>query len=55
MLPILEMAGEKSKFIDSILHVYNKENPLNVDKVKTEKQVLTSHQIRQKEPYRRIK
>ncbi|MHA2216721.1 MAG: glycosyltransferase family A protein [Candidatus Hodarchaeales archaeon] len=55
MLPILEMAGEKAKFVDSILHVYNKENPLNVDKVKTEKQVLTSHQIRQKEPYRRIK
>ena len=30
MLPLLEMAGEKASFISDILHVYNKQNPLNL-------------------------
>ena len=54
MLPILEMAGPRAKFVEPILHVYNKENPLNVDKVKTTKQVKTAQEIRNKKKYRRI-
>ena len=54
MLPLLEMAGNRVKYIDSVLHVYNKENPLNVDKIKTMKQVETAKSIRAKSRYERI-
>ena len=54
MLPLLEMAGSRAKYIDSILHVYNKENPLNVDKIKTQKQSETAKEIRSKRRYERI-
>jgi glycosyltransferase involved in cell wall biosynthesis len=53
MLPLLEMAGEKSKYISEILHVYNRENPLNVDKVKQKIQFETAQKIRAKKPYKR--
>jgi hypothetical protein len=55
MLPILEMSGERCRYIDDILHVYNKENPLNVDKIKALKQSETAKEIRQKRKYNRIK
>ena len=32
MLPLLELAGDMSEFIEESLYVYNKQNPLNVDK-----------------------
>jgi hypothetical protein len=54
MLPLLEMAGTRAKYIDSILHIYNKENPLNVDKIKTQKQSETAKKIRSKRRYERI-
>ena len=54
MLPLLEMAGKKSKYIPEVLHVYNKENPLNVDKIKTQEQVRTAQEIRNKKPYERL-
>ena len=54
MLPLLEMASERSKFIPEILHVYNKENPLNVDKIKTQEQAAIAQEIRSKQPYTRI-
>ena len=54
MLPLLEMAGTRAKFIPEILHVYNKENPLNVDKIKTQKQVATATEIRHKPAYNRL-
>ena len=55
MLPLLEMSGERCRYIDDILHVYNKENPLNVDKIKAIKQSETAKEIRQKRKYNRIK
>ena len=55
MLPLLEMSGERYRYIDDILHVYNKENPLNVDKIKALKQSETAKEIRQKRKYDRIK
>ncbi len=54
MLPLLEMSGEKCHYLNKILHVYNKENPLNVDKLKAEEQVRTANEIRQKTPYKRL-
>jgi len=55
MLPLLEMAGERHRYIEDVLHVYNKENPLNVDKIKAIKQSETAKEIRQKRKYDRIK
>ena len=54
MLPLLEMAGRRATYIPEVLHVYNKENPLNVDKIKTDKQVALAHEIRSKKEYKRI-
>ena len=49
MLPLLEMAADKSFFVDDVLYVYNKENPLNVDKIKARVQYETMLEIRKKE------
>ena len=54
MLPLLEMSGHRCKFIPEIMHVYNKENPLNVDKVNTQEQVRIANEIRSKNPYKRL-
>jgi hypothetical protein len=54
MLPLLEMASERSRYIWDTLHVYNKDNPLNVDKIKAQKQSQTAKEIRSKEKYKRI-
>ena len=51
MLPLLEMAGMASRYISEVLYVYNKENPLNVDKIKAQKQFETAQEIRNKKPY----
>ena len=54
MLPLLEMASERSKYIPEVLHTYNKENPLNVDKIKEKQQFALAQKIRSKEPYIKI-
>lgn len=54
MLPLLEMSSERSKYLDKIMHVYNRTNPLNVDKVKQQLQYNTSLEIRKKKPYKRV-
>ena len=54
MLPFLEMSAERSKYIPDILHVYNKQNPLNVDKIKAQKQTNLAKYIRNKKRYARI-
>jgi hypothetical protein len=54
MLPLLEMSSEKSHYIDKIMHVYNRSNPLNVDKVKQALQYATAMEIRNKKPYEKI-
>jgi hypothetical protein len=54
MLPLLEICGDKSTYISDIMHVYNRVNPLNVDKVKQQKQYQTSLKIRGQHPYERI-
>ena len=54
MLPLLEMSGERASFIPEILHVYNKENPLNLDKNKAQEQFALAQKIRKKAPYTRL-
>ena len=54
MLPLLEMASDRSRYIEDTLYVYNKENPLNVDKIKQKKQFATAQEIRKKKPYKRL-
>jgi len=54
MLPLLEMAGERSKFIPHVLHVYNRENSLNIDKIKASEQHQTAQEIRSKKSYTKI-
>tara|TARA_Y100000114_G_scaffold31134_1_gene26726 strand:+ start:6462 stop:8069 length:1608 start_codon:yes stop_codon:yes gene_type:complete len=55
MLPMLEICGEKSEFIEEIMYVYNRTNPFNVDKIKQSTQFKTAQKIRSKEPYERLK
>ena len=52
MLPLLELSGGKFKFVSHIMHTYNRENPLNVDKIKQKTQFERAQQIRKKKPYK---
>ena len=54
MLPLLEMAGSRSQYVDKVMHVYNRANPLNVDKVKQKLQFQTAQKIRSMKPYERV-
>ena len=54
MLPLLEMSAERSVYIEDTLYVYNKNNPLNVDKIKAQEQASTAQEIREKIKYERI-
>ena len=55
MLPLLEMAGPRSHYVPEIMHVYNKQNPLSVDKLKASEQAHLAQVIRSKKPYERVK
>jgi len=54
MLPLLEMASERAVYIPEVMHVYNRINPLNVDKTKQEEQFQTAQEVRDKTPYQRL-
>ena len=54
MFPMLEMSGNKNKYIDDILYVYNVSNPINDHKVNHRKQLYSESLIRNKEPYNLI-
>lgn len=54
MLPMLEMSAERSLYIPEVLLIYNRQNPLSVDKIKAKKQSDLAIQIRNKKPYKRI-
>tara|TARA_R100000008_G_scaffold85832_1_gene76828 strand:+ start:1937 stop:3967 length:2031 start_codon:yes stop_codon:yes gene_type:complete len=54
MFPMLEMAGNKSRYIKDILYVYNVSNPLNDHKVDNTLQINLEKEIREKPPYARI-
>tara|TARA_R100000664_G_C2756694_1_gene144651 strand:- start:1492 stop:2247 length:756 start_codon:yes stop_codon:yes gene_type:complete len=46
MFPLLELAGSKIHHISEILYVYNRQNPLNVDKIKHQTQLKMEQKIR---------
>jgi len=52
MFPMLEMARFRSAFIEKILHVYNRFNPLNEDKVNHQKLMRSEMKIRRKPKYK---
>jgi len=54
MLPMLEMAPNKIRYVEEVLHIYNRGNPLNVDRIKQKEQYETMLRIRKKKPHKRI-
>lgn len=54
MFPMLEMAGEKAFYIEDLLYVYNRTNPLNEDKINHNIQIGEEGMIRRKEKYSKI-
>lgn len=48
MYPMLEMARERSRYISSILYVYNRTNSLSEDRINIKKQELLAAQIKEK-------
>ena len=54
MFPMLEMAGDKSKYIPEVMYVYNIENPNAVSKTKIEKQAKSMREIRSKKKYENL-
>ena len=54
MLPMVEMARDRAKYISEILHVYNRANVINVDKQKQKQQYETMLRIRKKQKYERL-
>ena len=54
MFPMLEMSGNRAVYIKDILYIYNRQNPLNEDKVDHSVQLNEEMMIRKKKKYRRI-
>jgi len=54
MFPMLEMAHDRSRYIDELLYVYNISNPLNDHKVDNSYQIKLEHEIRNKEKYKKL-
>jgi len=51
MFPLLELAGNKVHYIPDVLYVYNRQNPLNVDKIEHQTQLKMEQKIRNMEKY----
>tara|TARA_B100000214_G_C23969820_1_gene629512 strand:+ start:1059 stop:3062 length:2004 start_codon:yes stop_codon:yes gene_type:complete len=51
MLPMIEMAGDRTLFIPNVLYCYNRINPISDDKIRQDQQVNFDNQIRKKERY----
>ena len=54
MFPMLEMAGDRSQYIDELLYVYNLSNPLNDHKIDNSYQIRLEREIRSKRKYKKI-
>jgi len=54
MFPMLEMAGDKHRFVSTLLYCYNKTNPINDDKVSLEEQISCESSIRNSPVYSRL-
>lgn len=55
LCPMLEMADGKVEFIDEILYIYNRENPLNEDKDHLHDQIRCALEIAQQQPYKKLR
>ena len=51
VLPMLEMSGKRSHYIDDVLLVYNRSNPANEDKLNHQLQLSIEAEIRAKPRY----
>jgi len=51
MFPLFELAGPKSHYVKEILYMYNRENPLNVDKLDHQRQLESENTLREMEKY----
>ena len=54
MMPMVEMCGNRSKFIKDVLYTYNLSNVNNVHKVNSALQGKLSQEIRAREPYGKL-
>src|SRR5579872_4630489 len=54
LIPIYEMAGLHHKFIETVLMIYNSDNPLNDHKVSKELQINMDQVIRKRAPYNQL-
>ena len=54
MFPMLEMAEERSRYVDKILYIYNRINPLNEDKINNALQLSIEAEVRNKKIYPRL-
>jgi len=54
MLPMLEMAGTHSKYVNDILYVYNLDNPINDHKVNRNMQASLDRYVRTLPRYKRV-
>ena len=56
MYPMVEMAGpEHFKPIGRVMYIYNRENPLAVDRVHRQEQLRIEAVLKNKKPYQRLK
>jgi glycosyltransferase involved in cell wall biosynthesis len=51
VFPMLEMAGGKAKYVEDVLYVYNRSNPLNEDKINHNVQLTEEQEVRKKQKY----
>ena len=54
MLPMLEMAGERTQMVEDILYVYNRENPLSHHHVDSKKQKQVEIFLRKQKKYKKL-
>jgi glycosyltransferase involved in cell wall biosynthesis len=54
VFPMLEMCAEKALYVKDIFYIYNRQNPLNEDKVDHKKQLGEEAYVRSKNKYIRI-
>jgi len=55
MYPMIEMAGpDHHRVVESVLYVYNRQNPLSVDRVDRSRQLRIEQELRNKKSYERV-
>lgn len=55
MYPMVEMSGkDRVRLVNDILYIYNRKNPISVDRVHRYDQLRIENQIAQKNPYKKL-